>query len=147
MAKAHIADLGNFRDMARKAAHEVVFPGVFIEETGAPAASPFINRHLWFCFCVQDTPDNPCPCIWPPFLVSFLEEPVSVRETGQKSREGLPVQEVTVRADARVTIEMPIGMTAAALSAAVNGTQDCGCNGSPSPDLRGRILRAAAGAQ
>lgn len=67
------------------------------------------QKHLAFihCLCVQDSPENPCPCrgplFWVPSDLIFRSEP-----TGRKSVEGDEVVNIDIAEDAHVIFEMPL---------------------------------------
>lgn len=56
------------------------------------------------CLCVQDSPENPCPCsdfiIWLP-----LDKVIASRETERRSVDSQPLYLFTVASDAEVLIE------------------------------------------
>lgn len=58
------------------------------------------------CLCVQDTPDNPCPCtdlvMWP------LDQPVDVSRTSKKNAEGDEVFSFLFKRSVRVQVQVPV---------------------------------------
>lgn len=58
------------------------------------------------CLCVQDSPDNPCPCT--DLIVWILDRPVEVSKTGKRTPEGQEILDFTLQRDAEVTIELQV---------------------------------------
>ena len=58
---------------------------------------------IWGCVCVQDSPDNPCPCRW----IVWLPKDRILRsgKTQLKSPEGHEIHWFRVANDARVLVE------------------------------------------
>lgn len=56
------------------------------------------------CYCVQDSPENPCPCgdliFWLPF-----DSIIGDRESKHKSDQGQPIHSFLVASDAQVLVE------------------------------------------
>lgn len=75
------------------------------------------------CLCVQDSPDNPCPCgsIWvdskgqtvfPPFAWIRTNDIIQIQEDLRKSFDGGSIAKIVVRADTQIICEMQEPMKA-----------------------------------
>jgi hypothetical protein len=114
-------------------AGSVVLTGV---ELDLPDAARIAGRERMFpislCLCVQDNPQNPCPCRGP--LVWISDDRVAAREeTGRKSAGGEDIMRFYVERSAPVLVESVTAMTVESLRARLQGRAM----------LRARLLRRA----
>jgi hypothetical protein len=63
-------------------------------------------RGIRHCLCVQDSPDNPCPCTGPLLWIS-KEDIVSEGPAGRRDRDARELTRLAVRRDARLVVERP----------------------------------------
>jgi hypothetical protein len=63
-------------------------------------------RWIVHCLCVQDSPDNPCPCDGP---ILGIPNDALLREksSGRRDEEGRELTEFLIRRDARLIVESP----------------------------------------
>lgn len=82
---------------------------------------PLIN-----CICVQDSPDNPCPCnhniiIWWP-----TKDILDIKKTSNKSPEGQDIFKVTADINTEAQIEITIPVSAKKIFGGKHGSK-CNC--------------------
>ena len=60
------------------------------------------------CICVQDTPENPCPCT--DLIFWLLDPPLEVSRTQRRTDRGDEILAFELPRDARVNVELQIPM-------------------------------------
>jgi hypothetical protein len=85
--------------------HEIEF------KQGAAGSKSAAARLRWRligpCFCVQDSPESPCPCMHDGWFLWWLREDAVVREgkSGRKDHEGKELQFFDVLVDSQIMVE------------------------------------------
>jgi len=101
------------RQMVTEATH-VGIEGVRLQTRGKEAAGEGLIGIGW-CVCVQDSPENPCPCnggiLWLPEAAVVNES-----DTGRKSADGDDILRFMVKRDADIVVETYSPVRADALS-------------------------------
>lgn len=76
------------------------------------------------CFCVQDSPDNPCPCT--DMLIWITDRPVDVSWSGRRTSDGQEMLEFTLSKDAEVSVEVRVPFKFNDLERIARLAQSCG---------------------
>ena len=101
------------------------------------------------CFCVQDTPENPCTCIDLPIWINT--QPIDISKTGKKTRDGRDIVEFTLPKETEVFVDLQVpfklkDLELIAKKSRQRRKQDCdGTTVGAAPPLNWLGLAAAAG--
>jgi hypothetical protein len=78
-----------------------------------------LMRWILHCFCVQDSPDNPCVCDGP---IIGIPNDALLRETSSRRRDeqGRELAEFVIRRDARLIVDSPRAVRADVYTALTN---------------------------
>lgn len=73
-----------------------------------------------WCLCVQDSPQNPCPCR--DFVLWLPTFPKAVKKTGSKDVDGRDVYEFSMPSDAEVLVDLQMPLKLSTLQRLAAGT-------------------------
>lgn len=96
-----------YETLLRRRADEqsaVTIHGVIAKKPGPGIFGPKGCTPILWCFCVQDTPSNPCPCMGP---IIWLPEgqTIHIRESRRTGQQDDTLVEVDLPSDARVFLD------------------------------------------
>jgi hypothetical protein len=83
----------------------VTVPIVGVPLEGGPAFARGL-RGIQHCLCVQDSPENPCPCTGPLLWIS-KDDIVAERPAGRSDHDGRELTLFAVRREARLVVDRP----------------------------------------
>jgi hypothetical protein len=106
MATTQAVDEAGYADI-RDAQHE---RATTVRVTGIPIAAererPSTMKGIQHCLCIQDSPDNPCPCTGPILWVPN-DALLRVMPAGRRDDQGRALMLFIIRRDARLIVERP----------------------------------------